>query len=149
MAERLLSDGLKHVLELADKHKVNVGIECEPGLFVEYAEELKHWIERMGHPRLGANLDVGHSQVIGEDIPTVVRLLKGRIWNLHIEDIPGRKHYHLIPGEGTLDWAGLKSALADIHYDRFATVELYTYSATPHEAAEKSFAFLSGLFDRT
>src|SRR5436190_205827 len=79
---------------------IDVGIECEPGLYLEYVVELMEWIGKLGSRRLGANLDIGHSQVIGELIPEVIAMLKGRIWNLHVEDIPGRKHYHMIPGEG-------------------------------------------------
>ena len=100
----------------------------------------------MNHPRFGANLDIGHSQVMGESIPAAIRSLAGRIWNLHVEDIPGRKHYHMIPGEGTLDWIGLRDALWAIKYDRFATVELYTHTADPHTAARKSFEYLSKVF---
>ena len=134
------------VLTLADRYAMDVGIECEPGLFIEYVAELREWIDRLGHPRLGANLDIGHCQVIGESIPQAIELLGDRIWNLHVEDIPGRKHYHMIPGEGTVDWAGVKSALAAIDYQRYLTVELYTHTADPQSAAEKSFAFLHPLF---
>ena len=144
-AARQLDESIRPILDKADHLGVNVGIECEPGLFLEYAAELRQWIDRIGHPRLGANLDVGHSQVAGESIPEVVKLLGERIWNLHVEDIPGRKHYHLIPGEGTLDWQSLVTALRSIGYGRFMTVELYTQSADPHAAAEKSHAFLKKL----
>ena len=137
-------DSIRRVLDLADREGVNVGIECEPGLYVEYASELADWIERIGHPRLGANLDIGHSVVSGESIPQVTRLLAGRIWNLHIEDIPGRKHYHLIPGQGAVDWVALKASLDAIGYTRFATVELYTHSADPDHAAQASYEFLAG-----
>ncbi|HZZ44471.1 MAG TPA: sugar phosphate isomerase/epimerase [Tepidisphaeraceae bacterium] len=137
------AESMKPILERAEKLGVDVGIECEPGLLLEYVAELVEWIEKLGSKRLGANLDVGHSQVIGESIPDVVRLLKGRIWNLHIEDIPGRKHYHMIPGEGTMDWTGLREALVGVGYDRFATVELYTHTADPQTAARKSFEFLN------
>jgi sugar phosphate isomerase/epimerase len=135
------------VLAMADREEMDVGIECEPGLFLEYVAELRDWIDRLGHPRLGANLDVGHCQVMGESVPAAVELLGDRIWNLHVEDIPGRKHYHLIPGEGTMDWQGLKSALRAVDYRRFLTVELYTHTENPQLAAEKSFAFLNGLLE--
>ncbi len=134
------------LLDRADDLGVNVGIECEPGLYVEWCEELRQWIDELNHPRLGANLDVGHSQVLGESIPDVVKLLGDRIWNLHVEDIPGRKHYHMIPGEGTLDWEGLAAALVGIDYKRYLTVELYTHTADPHDAAERSYEFLSRIF---
>jgi sugar phosphate isomerase/epimerase len=52
----------------------------------------------------------------------------------------------MIPGEGTVDWAGLRDALKGIGYKRFLSVELYTHTERPHEAAEKSFAFLKKYF---
>jgi sugar phosphate isomerase/epimerase len=107
---------------------------------------LREWIDRLGHPRLGANLDIGHCQVIGESIPAAIELLGDRIWNLHVEDIPGRKHYHMIPGEGSVDWLGVKSALRGIGYERYLTVELYTHTDEPQVAAVKSFGFLERIF---
>lgn len=145
-AARQFAESIRPVLDKADAVGVDIGIECEPGLFLEYVAELREWIDRLGHPRFGANLDIGHSVVIGEDIGEAVRTLAGRIWNMHVEDLPGRKHYHMIPGEGDLNWMALRSALLDIQYDRFLTVELYTHTENPQEAAEKSFRFLSKHF---
>lgn len=144
LAARYLTDSLRRILDVAEKQRIDVGIECEPGLFLEYIQELVDWIGQLGSSRLGANLDVGHCQVIGESIPSEVRRLGKRIWNLHIEGMPGRKHYHLVPGDpaDTLDWEGLKTALSDIGYDRYATVELYTMTADPLDAARRSLAFL-------
>ncbi|MDP9174524.1 MAG: sugar phosphate isomerase/epimerase [Planctomycetota bacterium] len=146
-ATKQFEESILAVLALADQFNINVGIECEPGLFVEYVAELRDWIDRLDHPRLGANLDIGHCQVIGESIPAAIELLADRIWNIHVEDIPGRKHYHLIPGEGTIDWASVKSALKAIDYRPFLTVELYTHTANPRYAAEQSYRFLSKLFN--
>ena len=146
LAARQFAESIRPILDHADRLNIDVGIECEPGLYLEYVAELREWVDRLGHPRLGANLDVGHSQVIGESIPDAVRLLGDRIWNLHVEDIPGRKHYHLIPGQGTLDWPALKRALIDVGYRRFLTVELYTHWQNPQEAADQSYQFLSRIF---
>lgn len=140
------AESIRPILDRADQLRVNIGIECEPGLYLEYVAELREWIDRLAHPRFGANLDIGHSQVIGESISDAVTMLGERIWNLHVEDIPGRKHYHMIPGEGTLDWSALREALRGIGYERYLTVELYTHTAEPQRAAEKSYAFLSGIF---
>jgi protein FrlC len=145
-AEKQFAESMKPILDRAEQLEVNVGIECEPGLYLEYVAELRDWCDRLRSPRLGANLDVGHSVVMGENVPEVVGMMKDRIWNLHVEDLPGRKHYHTIPGEGTFDWATLKEALAKVMYGRFATVELYTETEKPQEAAEKSYAFLSRVF---
>jgi sugar phosphate isomerase/epimerase len=145
-AARQFAESIRPILDRADQLNVNVGIECEPGLYLEYVAELREWIDRLAHPRLGANLDIGHSQVIGESIPDVVKLLNNRIWNMHVEDIPGRKHYHMIPGQGTLDWQALKRALEEIRYPNFLTVELYTHWQNPQEAANRSYLFLSRMF---
>ncbi len=142
------AESIKPLLNTAEKLNINIGIECEPGLYVEYLVELKEWIDKIGSKRLGANLDIGHSVVIGEDISVAVHLLAGRIWNMHVEDLAGRKHYHLIPGDGDFDWPTLKAALTQIGYKRFLTVELYTQVEAPQVAAERSFAFLSRLFDK-
>lgn len=140
------AESIKPILELAESLEIDVGIECEPGLYIEWAAELREWIDRLGSARFGANLDIGHSVVMGENVREVLRLLKGRIWNLHVEDLPGRKHYHTVPGEGTFDWIDLREGLREIGYDRFATVELYTETAEPKSAADRSYAFLSRLF---
>jgi sugar phosphate isomerase/epimerase len=140
------AESILPILDEADRLGLSVGIECEPGLFIEYVAELRAWIDRLKHPRFGANLDIGHSQVIGESIPDAVCHLGDQIWNMHVEDIPGRKHYHMIPGEGTLDWPAFRDAVRAINYDRFLTVELYTHTADPHSAADQSHRFLSKLF---
>jgi sugar phosphate isomerase/epimerase len=141
-----LRESLKPVLDRAAKLGVKIGIELEPGLYLEYVEELRQWIDQLGSAEFGANLDIGHSIVIGETIDHAVNTLAGRIWNLHVEDLPGRKHYHMIPGDGDFDWNALKHALTTIGYDRYLTVELYTHTADPQTAARRSFAFLSRIF---
>jgi hypothetical protein len=40
----------------------------------------------------------------------------------------------------------LRDSLHAIRYDRWLTVELYTHTADPQRAAERSFAFLSRAF---
>src|SRR4051794_4451079 len=78
-AEKQFAESMKPILEKAEQVGVNVGIECEPGLYLEYVAELRDWADRLGSPRFGANLDVGHSVVIGEDVREVVRMMRGRI----------------------------------------------------------------------
>jgi len=144
-AGKQFAESIKPLLDEAERLRVDIGIECEPGLYIEFVKELQEWIERLNSPHLGANLDVGHCQVAGESIPEAIKGLGDRIWNLHVEDISGRKHYHMIPGEGSLDWRALRNALRAADYSRFITVELYTQTADPQGAAEKSHKFLAEL----
>lgn len=127
----------------AAERGLRLGIEYEPGLVCERASEVAAVIARVGHPALGVNLDVGHARCIGEQPADSIALFSGRIWNLHLEDIQGQKHYHLIPGEGDLDFDAVFDALAAQDYDRFATVELYTCSDRADFAAAGAYAHLA------
>jgi sugar phosphate isomerase/epimerase len=141
----LFVNSLRKVCDAAEKLNLLVGIEYEPGLLVERASELAEVIERVDSPSLGANLDIGHSYLCGESVEEAVALLAGRIWNVHVEDIRGRKHYHLIPGTGELPLEKYFHILKAGGYDGYLTVELYTYPDQPDEAGRASLRFLEGL----
>lgn len=141
-----LINSLMEIMDYAERREINVGIEYEPGLLIENGKELSELIQIVGSNRLGANLDLGHADVIGEDIPALLSSLKSRIWNIHLEDIADHKHYHLIPGKGNIDFNQLFNHVKQIEYTGFITVELYTYSDNPVMAAKESIAFLTPYF---
>jgi len=141
-AEGLLRRALDQVLGHAERRGgVRVGLEYEPGLYVERAVELMALIDRVGHPLLGANLDLGHALVAGDGVSGAVKTLAGRIWSVHLEDLPGGKHYHLAPGEGDFPFAEAKGALAAAGYSGWLTWEIYTAAADPDAAARKAVRF--------
>jgi len=142
----LLRQSLLEILEYAAAGNVRIGMEYEPGLLIERAEELAGLILEIGAQNFGANLDLGHSHVAGEVPSEVTQLLASRIFHIHLEDISSRKHYHLIPGEGDIDFENIFRALSGIDYDGFVTVELYTYPENPGQAAEKAFNYLKNIF---
>ncbi len=141
-----LVDGLEHVVRAADLAGIDVAIEPEPGQFIETAADLKRLLDEMGHARLGANLDVGHAWCAGDDPAQAARLLAGHLMHLHLEDIKDRRHYHLIPGLGEIDFAAIRRALDEVGYNRAAAVELYTYPDEPDRAAREAFRVLAPLF---
>lgn len=141
----LFVDSLKEICAIADRFDVCIGVEYEPGLLVERAEELAIVFERVGSDRLGANWDIGHSFLDGESPEDAVRLIGGRIWNVHVEDIAARKHFHLVPGDGDLPFQRYIEALNRVGYDRFLTVELYTYPEQPETVGKRSLDFLGPL----
>ncbi|MBI5569108.1 MAG: sugar phosphate isomerase/epimerase [Desulfomonile tiedjei] len=140
-----LRESVGEVLSYAKERSVRIGIEYEPGLLIERYEELATLLEAMDSPFLGANLDLGHSHVLGEDPATVIRGLSAKIFHLHIEDIRARKHYHLIPGAGDMDFIGLFQMLEERGYTGFATVELYTYPHRPEAAGAEALHYLRNL----
>ena len=145
-AYEYLRQSLDVILDHAEECEVEVGIEYEPELLVENTDEVIDLIEDVGRGSLGVNLDVGHAAVYGEDVTESIRQCAGHITGIHMEDIQGGrrgKHYHLIPGEGDLDFRAIFDALDDADYDGFATLELYTYPDQPDEAARQAYEELS------
>jgi sugar phosphate isomerase/epimerase len=140
-----LKESLDEVLEFAAARNIRIGMEYEPGLLVERFEELEELIRAVDADNFGANLDLGHSHLLGEDARVVTEKFSARIFHVHMEDIRRGKHYHLIPGEGDIDFTELFGALESVAYDGFATVELYTYPECPDDAARKAFSFLDSL----
>jgi fructoselysine 3-epimerase len=140
-----LRESLGDVLTYAGERSVRIGMEYEPGLLVERYEELAALLGEIDSPCLGANLDLGHSHVLGEDPAKVIRGLSGKIFHLHVEDIRARKHYHLIPGTGDMDFAGLFQILDEQGYKGFATVELYTYPHQPEAAGREALHYLRSI----
>lgn len=141
----LLKASLRELIEYAAVRGVRIGMEYEPGLLVERVEELAELIEEMGSEWFGANLDLGHSHVLGEDPETVLTLLGSKVFHVHLEDIRSCKHYHLIPGLGDIDFERLFHVLRNHNYDGYVTVELYTYPHRPKEAAELALRHLQAL----
>ena len=138
----LLATSLKTVLAFATERNILVAIEYEPGLLIENCKELKSFLDYMASPFLGANLDLGHCRVAGEDLSATINSLNEKIFHIHLEDIKDRKHYHLIPGLGNIDFKKIFIALENISYDGFVTVELYTYPHKPEIAAEQALGYL-------
>jgi sugar phosphate isomerase/epimerase len=145
LRERLL-EGLERLVRAADLTGTELAIETEPGQFIETSPALEELLDEVDHPRLGANLDIGHAVCMGENPADSVRHLGRRLKHLHLEDIKDRRHYHLIPGLGDVDFASVRRALDEVGYARAAAVELYTYADEPDRAARESFAALSPLF---
>jgi sugar phosphate isomerase/epimerase len=138
-----LRDSLSELLDYAHGAGVKVGVEYEPGLLIESAEQFIELKAAVNSPLLGVNLDLGHSRVLGEDPAATIQLLASHILHTHIEDIRGKRHYHLIPGTGDMDFAELFRLLAQSGYEGYLTVELYTYPDNPADAAEASIRHLA------
>jgi sugar phosphate isomerase/epimerase len=142
--EHLLSS-LDEILDYAEPRGVDVGVEFEPELLVECTDEALELVDDVGRAGFGINLDLGHSAVYGEELRDTIEKAAGHVTGVHLEDIAGGvcgKHYHLVPGDGDLDFAEAFAALEDIGYDGFVTLELYTYPDRPDEAAKRAFEAL-------
>jgi sugar phosphate isomerase/epimerase len=134
---KLFVEMLKPVVEHAEKEQILLLVEPEPDLLIETADQYLEFASKIQSPYLGLNFDIGHSFCVKDDPAETVRRLGKLIRHVHLEDIaPTRMHHHMIPGDGAIDFRSTLSALQEIGYDGWVTIELYTCHENPDYAAK-------------
>ncbi len=104
-------------------------------------------IEEINSERLGILLDTGHTNVNGEDLAEAVRCLEHVPFHIHIDDNYGDSDAHLVPGEGSIDFASFVQALGEIDYQGSVSAELgFQYTLDPDPAVQQTHAALSKIF---
>lgn len=115
----------------AEERDITLAVEPEPGMVVHGTADMLRLMERVGSSRLGVNLDVGHAQCTEDYLPETIRQLGGSIVHAHIEDIAGRVHKHLLPGDGDIDFTSMFAAFAEIGYEGYYTIDLFQIADDP------------------
>ena len=141
-----LNNFQKSVEELAsyaEKMKIKLAIEYEPGLLIGKADDVFPLTKEFSN--VGLNFDVCHASVLGEKISKVIEKFGKKIFHTHISDCKNHKHFHLIPGKGTVDFVAMYYSLLKTGYSGFLTAELYPYSAEPEKAAKETIVCLKNL----
>ncbi|MCC6575292.1 MAG: sugar phosphate isomerase/epimerase [Planctomycetes bacterium] len=142
-------EGLRSVLPDAEKAGVRLCIEPEPGLLIEHGSEYEEFIQRFAGDKvadrwLGLNFDVGHFYCVGDDPAVMAAQFKGRTHHIQIEDIAkDRVHFHLVPGDGAIDFDRFFMNLRATKYEGWITVELYTFEHKAVEVAQRAREFLA------
>jgi protein FrlC len=145
VAANRFAEGLRRILPRAREHGVILAIEPEPGLFIETAREYLAFKNEFfrDEPLVRMNCDVGHLFCVGEDPAAIIRAMPEQIAHVHLEDIgSNRVHQHLTPGKGVINFPSIFSALNDIRYTGWATVELYPYETTAAGVAKLAYDHL-------
>jgi sugar phosphate isomerase/epimerase len=143
-ALKLFVEGLKPVLEHAEKEGVLLLVEPEPDLLIEKADQFLEFMQHVSSPALGLNFDIGHFYCVGDDPASTVPRLAAYTRHYHLEDIAAtRVHHHLVPGEGAIDFAATLRAIRATGYDGWITIELYPYVDDPDAAARAAFERIS------
>ncbi|MFM7034502.1 MAG: sugar phosphate isomerase/epimerase family protein [Planctomycetia bacterium] len=142
-ATDIFYDEIMPCLDVAAEVGVTLLIEPEPGLLIETFGQYLEFAERIKHPAMGLNFDIGHAYCVAEDPATWAPMMKAHTKHYHVEDIAAtRVHHHLVPGEGAIDFVGVFQAIAASTPDMWITVELYPYRDRPDEAASAARAHL-------
>jgi sugar phosphate isomerase/epimerase len=152
---RLFLDGLHQIEDRARKRNILILIEPEPRLLIENSRQFLKFFKNLDPEVFGLNFDIGHFFCVSEDPACLIRSgLQKYIRHFHLEDIAAtREHVHLMLGEGAVDIPGVLTAIREIGYDGFVTVELYPYEDRAIEAAKATMDYLRscarGIFFRS
>lgn len=136
-AEERLLERLSVLLDEAESRGVRLALEPEPGHLIATVADWARVQSQLG-PRLGMSLDVGHLLVADEgSLESVVSPHRDSVWNVQLDDMRRGEHTHLVPGEGDVDWAEVRSFLASLPDETPACFELSRDSHRFHELAPR------------
>lgn len=139
----LLLSSVAKILE-GHQHGSTFLIEHEPEHFIRTSHDLIE-LNRRTDGRVNTNLDVGHLEVAGEPLDDAIDRLGPLIRNVHLEDIRDRRHQHLLPGDGDIDFSEVAAALQRIQYSGPVTADLYPFAAAPIPALLRAREAFGGL----
>ncbi len=112
----------------------------------KYMTQQWDWVmEKYPSRFLGFCFDTGHAYMLWrERMPEIIRRYGERIYSVHLHDNYGTVDYHMLPGEGDIDWAEVMSALSESAYELPLTMEVggckedeKEYLARAYEAGER------------
>ena len=133
-------------VEMAETLNMGLLIEPEPELLIEKFDEYLEFMDRIDSIQVGLNFDIGHAYCVKEEPAEWIPKMQSHTIHYHLEDIAEtRKHQHLIPGHGAIDFTATLKAIVDTNYLGWLTVELYPYATDPDVAARESFEYLSNV----
>lgn len=119
-----------------------LGIEPEPGFLAETNAEVAAVIERAGSDSLWLSQDLGHTVVVEEDALASLRHHLPVTRHLQVEDIAGRVHAHLVPGDGDIDFGAVGRVLHEEEFTGWVSVELYDHDDVHERSVPDSRRFL-------
>jgi hexulose-6-phosphate isomerase len=111
-----------NVIPYAQEKNVKIAIEVVWNDFLTKPQQFVDYVDSFKTPTVGAYMDIGN--VVKWSPPAEwVRALGPRILKLHIKGYSHQKKWVDI-GEGDENWADVRQALAEAHYNGWATAEV-------------------------
>ncbi len=117
---------MSRLTEVATEYGVTVCFENMPfhELPMSPVGEILRMARTVNSKNFRVCLDTGHANVLGTSPADAVRLIgKEYLRCLHIHDNMGDRDFHLLPGEGNINFPAFFDALKEIGYDGAAVLE--------------------------
>ncbi len=138
------TDALRRIAETASPLGVTLAMEPLSTVetnFLTTAEETVRLIEAVDHPACQLHLDVKAMSSETEESATIIRANRKHLVHFHANDANLRG-----PGFGEIDYGPITTALKEIEYDQFISVEVFDYAPDAETIASKSIEYLHRYF---
>lgn len=114
---------IETIAEAAEPLGVRIALEVFPNE-LSRAGSLVHFIESsIEASNVGICLDIGHAQLEG-DIFDIIDTVSEHLFAVDLNDNRGRADDHLMPFDGTIDWAGAMTAIQKVGYEGPLMIEV-------------------------
>ena len=119
---------IEELQRLAEPLGVRVALEVIPNE-LSRAGALVHFIEEVLEGRsVGICLDFGHAHMDG-DLVDAIETVSEHLVTTHVHDNRGRTDDHLVPFEGTIDWAAALTAVQKVGFDGTLILEIAAHQS--------------------
>jgi sugar phosphate isomerase/epimerase len=117
MKMRQFLDGLKPLIELAEKHNSRLAIENHGSALLDSPDSFKAFVDLNQSPRLGVALAPYHLQAIRASVEDVVAICGKQLFFFYAwQNAPGTGQ---LPGHGPADFGPWLKALARVKYEHY------------------------------
>lgn len=114
---------IEELARLAEPLGVQLALEVIPNE-LSRPPALAHFIEKLADDcRAGICLDTGHAHMAG-DLVDAIETVSEHLAATHVHDNRGRTDEHLLPYDGTIDWASALTAFQKVGYDGSLVFEI-------------------------
>jgi sugar phosphate isomerase/epimerase len=118
---------------------VRVAVEVIPnelsraGSLVHFVEDDLDGLDADMSTAVGICLDFGHAHMDG-DLVDAIETVSEHFITTHVHDNRGRADDHLVPFEGTIDWAGALTAVQKVGYEGTLLFEIAAHGSSTKDA---------------
>lgn len=148
----LLQKSLRELSAHVDGSDMHITVDIYPGSCLENSSELLRIMDDLGLPNVRYMLCTPHVASLGEDPLETYCMAHARIGHIIIADTPLSTvtHSHLVPGDGSINFAPLFAALQQDKYAGFITIQIYTHmDDAPLQHAIRAREIVEGLLATT
>lgn len=125
----MVLDAFNEIIGTAEENEVYVGVEACSGMLCHDYYTIQELLRRISSKYLVVTMDPSWYQLAGNDIPWLVGRLSDKIKHVHLKDVVGvpgnelQEYMFPLLGEGVIDWKSFFTALEQINYDGYLSVE--------------------------